>query len=183
MKQIILYGSKYGTAQRYAQALSEKTGIPAVHYEKAAGLDDCETLIYIGALYAGGVQGMGKTFKKRSDWDSKKIILATVGLADPMDPENTANIRNGMRNQLPKEVFERASIYHLRGGIDYSKLSFGHKTMMRLLYQKAKGLPEEQKTAEVRAMIDTYNQKVDFVDFSSLDPIIAEIQAGQAGSF
>jgi hypothetical protein len=48
--------------------------------------------------------------------------------------------------------------------------------MMSLLYKKAKGLPEEKKTAEVKAMIDTYNQKVDFVDFSSLESIIKEIQ-------
>ena len=37
-------------------------------------------------------------------------------------------------------------------------------------------LPEEKKTAEVKAMIDTYNQKVNFVDFSSLENIIKEIQ-------
>ena len=30
--------------------------------------------------------------------------------------------------------------------------------------------------AEVRAMIDTYNQKVNFVDFSSLESIISEIK-------
>ena len=46
---------------------------------------------------------------------------------------------------------------------------------MALLYRKAKGLPEEKKTAEVRAMIDTYGKRVDFVDLSSLDPIIREI--------
>ena len=48
--------------------------------------------------------------------------------------------------------------------------------MMRLLYKKAKGLPEKKKTAEVKAMIDTYNRKVNFVDFSSLENIISEIQ-------
>lgn len=41
-----------------------------------------------------------------------------------------------------------------------------------MLYKKAVGLPEEKKTAEVRAMIETYNQKVDFIDLSRLDEII-----------
>lgn len=58
----------------------------------------------------------------------------------------------------------------------YLKLNFTHKTMMNLLYKKAKGLPEEKKTAEVKAMIDTYNQKVDFLDFPSLESIVKEIQ-------
>jgi len=47
--------------------------------------------------------------------------------------------------------------------------------MMSLLYKKAKNLPEEKKNAEIKAMIDTYNQKVDFIDFSSLENIISEI--------
>ena len=47
--------------------------------------------------------------------------------------------------------------------------------MMKLLYKKAVTLPEIKKTAEVKAMIETYNKKVSFVDFSSLDKIIAEL--------
>ena len=80
-----------------------------------------------------------------------------------------------MKSQIPKEIFEKAKIFHLRGGIDYSKLNFAHKTMMKLLYNAVKNLSEEKQTAENRAMIETYNKKVDFIDFSSLDKIINEI--------
>lgn len=64
-----------------------------------------------------------------------------------------------------------SSFFHLRGGIDYQKLTFKHKTMMTLLYNKAKKIPEEKKTAEIKAMIETFNSKVDFVDFTSLNRI------------
>ena len=47
--------------------------------------------------------------------------------------------------------------------------------MMTLLYNKARRLPEEKKTAEIRAMIETFNQKVDFVDFDSLRPVVEAI--------
>ncbi|MGN1269877.1 MAG: flavodoxin domain-containing protein [Clostridia bacterium] len=174
--KIIIYGSQYGTAKQYAEELSKKTNIKAESYENIKSVDEYETIIYIGALYAGGVLGLAKTLKKISNCESKRIIIATVGLADPMDIENKNNIKNGIKRQLTNEIYERAYIYHLRGGIDYSKLNFAHKTMMSLLYKKAKGLPEEKKTAEVKAMIDTYNQKVNFVDFSSLENIISEIQ-------
>ena len=173
--KIIIYGSKYGTAKKYAEELAKQCHIKAVSFENIKSIDEYETIIYIGALYAGGVLGMAKVFKNISNCDNKKIIIATVGLADPMDCENINNIKNGMKRQLPNEIYEKVCIYHLRGGIDYSKLNFAHKTMMNLLYKKAKGLPEEKKTAEVRAMIDTYNQKVDFVDFSNLESIIKEI--------
>lgn len=44
--------------------------------------------------------------------------------------------------------------------------------MMSLLYKKAKRLPEEKKTAEVKAMIETYNKKVNFVVLNCLGDII-----------
>lgn len=60
----------------------------------------------------------------------------------------------------------------------YGRLSIKHKTMMSLLCHKAKKLPEEKKNAEVRAMIETYNKKVDFVELSALEPIAEEINRG-----
>lgn len=114
---------------------------------------------------------MKKTLVKMSQCQSKKVIIATVGLADPMDTENTDSIKNSMKKQLSNELYENAHIFHLRGGIDYSQLNVKHKIMMGLLYKKAVGLPEEKKTAEIKAMIDTYNKKVDFVDFDSLTAI------------
>ena len=47
---------------------------------------------------------------------------------------------------------------------------------MKLLYNAVKNLPKERQTAEDRAMIETYNKKVNFIDFSSLDKIITEAQ-------
>ncbi|MDD6206942.1 MAG: hypothetical protein PUB10_00265, partial [Clostridiales bacterium] len=80
--------------------------------------------------------------------------------------------KKSISQQVPQSVLARTKILHLRGGIDYSQLSFMHKTMMSLLYKKARNLPEEKKSPEVRDMIDTYNQKVDFTDFSSLQQVI-----------
>ena len=89
---------------------------------------------------------------------------------------NRKNIRNNIKGQIAKEVFLKAKIFHLRGGIDYSRLSFVHKTMMGLVYKKVKNLPEEKQSAEDKALIETYNKSVNFLDFSSLDEIIKEGQ-------
>ena len=138
--------------------------------------NDYDNIIYLGALYDGGVLGMSKTLKKLNNISNKKILIATVGLSDPTDEVNKNNIRNNIKNQIPKEVLEKTKIFHLRGGINYSKLNFAHKTMMKLLYNAVKNLPNEKQTAEDRAMIETYNKKVNFIDFSSLDKITNEIQ-------
>ena len=175
MSSIIIYGSCYGSTKQYAEELSKRTNIEAISFKNVKKINAYNTIIYLGGLYAGGVLGMAKTIKKLKDFSNKKIIIVTVGLSDPTDEVNKNNIRNNIKNQIQKEIFEKAKIFHLRGGIDYSKLNFAHKTMMKLLYNSVKNLPEEKLTAEDRAMIETYNKKIDFIDFSSLEQIISEI--------
>ena len=176
MKSIIIYGSHYGTTKKYADELSKRTNIQSISFKEIKEINDYDNIIYLGGIYAGGILGMSKTLRNLNNISSKNIILITVGLADPNDEENINNIRDNIKKQLKSEVFKKAKIFHLRGGIDYSKLNFAHKTMMNILYNMVKKLPEEKKSAEDRAMIETYNKKVEFVDFSSLDNIINEIK-------
>ena len=177
MNKIIIYGSCYGTTKQYAEELSKRTNIKAVSFKEVTSqINEYDNIIYLGGLYAGGVLGLLKTLKKIKNISDKKIILVTVGLADPTIEENKTNIRKQLKSQISKEIFENITIFHLRGGIDYSKLNFGHKTMLKLLYNSVKKLPEDAQTPEDKAMIETYNKKVNFVDFSSLDKIINEIE-------
>ena len=169
MKCLIIYGSQYGTTKGYAEKFAEMTGFPVTDCEETGDLTDYEWVIHFGGLYAGGVKGLRQTV--RGLRDGAKIIIVTVGLADVHDKENTDHIKNCIRKQVPETVLEHAVIFHLRGGIDYQTLSFKHRAVMTLLYHKAKRLPEEKKTAEVKAMIETFNQKVDFVDYDSLKQI------------
>lgn len=173
---IIIYGSCYGTARQYAERLSKKTNISVKSYKDISLLDDYNTIIYVGALYAGGVLGMKETFSKMTAVQGKHIVIVTVGLADPTDTKNIENIRNSMQRQLSPSVFKHAHIYHLRGGIDYSRLSLKHKTMMWMVYMKSRKIPEEERTAEIRAMIETYNKQVNFVDFNSLESILNDLK-------
>ena len=129
-----------------------------------------DRVIHFGGLYAGGVKGLKQTVKALPK--KAKLFIVTVGLADVTDRENTDNIKQSVKRQVTDEIFDRAEIFHLRGGIDYKKLNFKHKTMMTLLYNKAKNLPEEKKTADVKAMIETFNKQVDFIDYSTLNQIL-----------
>ena len=173
MNTLIIYGSQYGTTKRYAEKFAEMTDLPVISFEDIENLEKYERVVYFGALYAGGVKGLKNTIKKLSP--NTKLVIVTVGLADVCDEENISNIRSSIRKQVPEYLFKKASIFHLRGGIDYQKLSLKHSLMMALLYNKAKNMPEEKKTAEVRAMVETYNSKVDFVDFSCLEQIAESI--------
>lgn len=175
--KVIIYGTQYGTAGKYAEELSRRTQIACKSYEEIDDINAYDTIVYIGSLYAGGVMGMKKTMAAYQAEQHKRLIIVTVGLADPEDPENANHIKTGIRKQLPDGVYEHASVYHLRGAIDYSGLGMKHKAMMALLVRTARNLPEEKKNAEVRAMIETYNQTVDFIDFDRLNQITSELQS------
>ena len=164
MKSLIIYGSQYGTTKCYAKKLAEITKIPIISYEDIKDLTNYNLIIHFGGLYAGGVKGLKNTVKALKK--DVKIIIVTVGLADVYDQENIDNIRRSISN---------ATIFHLRGGIDYKKLNLKHRTMMALLYNKVKHLPENKKTAEIKAMIETYNQKVYFIDYDALNQIVKVI--------
>lgn len=173
MKSIILYGSCYGSAKRYAEKCAEMTGIPAVSYKAADGGESYDVIVHFGALYAGGVKGLRAAV--RAAHGTARLIIVTVGLADVADQKNTDAIRRSIARQVPQELLRNATLFHLRGGIDYGALHIWHRLMMTLLYKKASRLPESQKTAEIQAMIETFGKKVDFVDYGSLAPVVSAL--------
>ena len=176
MKSVVIYGSNYGTTEKYAKELAKKLNINCINFKDVQDVNNYDTIIYLGGLYAGGVVGMKKTLNKIKEVDNKRIVIITVGLADPKDEENIKNIRNNISNRISSELFEKAKIFHLRGGIDYSKLGFTHKNMMRFMYNKIKKIPEENRSADVKGLIETYNKQVDFVDFNTLNDILEYIK-------
>lgn len=173
--KIIIYGSQYGTAREYAQELSERTQINAADYKDITDISRYDMIIYIGSLYAGSVLGLKKTLNKIEDASKRKIIIATVGLADPNDKMNTDGIVKKIRSQLSDDICSHTSIHFLRGAIDYSTLSFKHRTMMKFAFKRSKKLKEDEITPEVKAVLETYGKKVSYVDFDALNPIIDEI--------
>ena len=173
MKTLIIYGSQYGSTQRYANCLSEITGIEAVDYNDAKNISEYERIIYLGALYAGGVTGLKKTVSKIIP--NQELVIVTVGLADPTDSENVKSIRNSIKSLIPSEFYDESKMFHLRGAIDYTQLGLKHKVMMSLLHSKVSKMPESELNAEAKAMLETYGQKVDFVDFTTLEQITSKI--------
>ena len=166
---IITYGSQYGSAEHYARKFAENTDLPVLPFREVKKLSGYARVIHFGALYAGGVLGLRQIVSLLSP--KAELVIVTVGLADVQDAENVQNIRNAIRRQLPENIFQRVQIFHLRGAIDYGRLNLRHRTMMALLYAKAKGLPEEKKNAETRAMMETHGKQVSFVDDAALKPL------------
>ena len=172
-KSLIIYGSQYGTTKRYAEHLSAMTGIEAVAFKEAKDIDKYERVIFMGALYAGSVLGLKKTVSKMSP--KQELVVVTVGLVDPTDPENINYIRHSVRERVPEHLYDETRIFHLHGAIDYSHLSLKHRMMMAVIHSKTSKMPEEKLNAEAKTILATYGKKEDFVDFSSLTAVMTAI--------
>ena len=174
MNTLIIYGSQYGSTKRYAERLSKITGIEDVDYKQAKGIEGFDRIIFMGGLYAGDVHGLKKTVGKMAD--NQELIIVTVGVTDPNETEYFSEIRKSIKAKIPANLYNEEKIFHLRGAIDYSRLGFKHRFMMSMFHKMVQKISESQRTADAKAMLETYSQQVDFVDFKALGQIINKLQ-------
>lgn len=172
---VVVYSSKYGSTQRYAEWIAEALGCPL---RKAADtrIEDLlahDPIVYGGGLYASGINGVSLITKNYERLQGKTLIVFTVGLADPAIEEQFEPI---LSKNFSPAMREHIRIFHLRGGIDYRRLGMLHKSMMAMLKKMVDKKPEADRTDEDREMLATYGAVVDFTDPASIGPLVAAAQ-------
>ena len=150
----VVYQSKYGSTEKYAKWIAETLSCNLFDRETVTvdELRSYDTIIYGGGLYAGGVSGIDLITENFRCFSGKNIVLFTCGLADTSNPINTDHIKMSLRKHFTNEMEEQIKVFHLRGGIDYSKLSFMHKSMHGL---KTAGVTINRKMLAEMAVNDT----------------------------
>ena len=176
----VIYASHYGFTEAYARWLAEELAADLLEAGKVKreDLERHGTIVYGGGLYAGGVNGISLLVKNAERIQGKRLYLFTVGASDPLDPENIANIRNGLVKALPPQLLESMRIYHLRGGLRYSKMSMVHRTMMAMLRKVLLKKPEAELRSEDRVLLETYGQDISFLDRVAIAPLVEGIRRG-----
>jgi menaquinone-dependent protoporphyrinogen IX oxidase len=171
-KTAVIFSSKYGTTQKYATWISEELG--ADLFDKASikpsQISYYDIIIYGGGLYASGISGIKFILKNKPE----KLIVFTVGLANPATTDFSAILKKNFDAALLNEI----KVFHLRGGIDYKKISLIHKIMMAIRKKFAldKKIPEEY-TDEEQLFLKTYGDKVDFTDRSTIRQLVDYIRS------
>jgi flavodoxin len=173
-KIAVVFQSKYGSTKKYAEWIAEELSGDLLERKKVkpADLESYNTIIYGGGLYAGGVSGIDLLTKNFDKFKDKHLIVFTCGLADPMDKDNTGNIRQSLTKIFTTQMQEKIKVFHLRGAIDYAKLSPIHKMMMAMLYKMMTKKDYDSLRNEDKEMIDTYGKAVDFTNRATLLPLI-----------
>ena len=169
-KTAVVYKSKYGSTRKYAEWIANALEADLFEAAKVCVQDvlDCDTVILGGGLYASGILGSDFITKNYASLKDKKLVVFTVGLANPKLTDYSAIIE---KNFTP-EIRSAIRIFHFRGAIDYKNINLKHKTMMSLLIKKVKKIDEKDRDNEMNQIIDTYGQTVDFTDESSIMELV-----------
>ena len=174
-KNVIVYKSNYGSTEVYAKWIAKKL-VADVYESKEIKIDklkEYDNIILGGGLYAGGILGSSIISKNFDTIKDKKIIVFTVGLSTTKDKEIFKPI---IEKNFTLEMRGSISFFHLRGGIDYKKLSLIHKAMMAMLKFMVSRKKSEELTEDDKLMLKTYGDKVDFIDVNTAKEIVSYVE-------
>lgn len=169
-KIIVIYKSKYGATKQYAEWIAEALDaeLREAKAVKPESLGAYDVVIYGGGLYAGGIAGV----KLVTQNTLKNIVVFTVGLADPAVTDYS-EIR---QKAFTPELASKVKLFHLRGGVDYKRLGFVHKLMMRMMKNMIQKKSESERTPDDKEFLNTYGAQVDFASKDSIAPLVAFVQ-------
>ena len=140
----IVYTSNTGYTRQYAELLGEKTGLPVYSLEDAGKtLPEQSSIVYLGWLMAGNVQGYAKAAKAFS-----VEAVCGVGMGATGSQMQDLQKANAIPDGLP--------VFTLQGGFDLKRLRGIYKLMMTVMAKTAgKGLArKENRTPDEDAMLD-----------------------------
>jgi len=174
MKKAIIYSTKYGTTKRYALEFSKKTGFEVFESNKIKSISSFDTVIFFTPIYAGTLKGFNKFIKAFSFDKIEKIIIVCVGLADPNKIKKDDKLYKSIEENIPHNLKDKYEIYNLQGELDFNKLNFFNKTMIKIVYnsQKKNGVND----SEIVKLMENENKKISFVDFDSLNYLVDKIK-------
>ena len=140
----IVYTSNTGYTRQYAVLLGDKTGLPVYSLEEAAQtLAAGNSVIYLGWLMAGKVQGYAKAAKRY-----RVEAVCGVGMGATGSQLEDVRKTNALSDALP--------LFTLQGGFDITRLRGIYRLMMTVMSKTVgKTLAEKQdRTADEDAMLD-----------------------------
>ena len=178
MRNLVAYRSRYGHARTYAEWIADEVQAELVDLaaNETPDLTDAGVAVLVTPLYAGGLLG-AKAFAAQAEIASDVALVGvTVGASDPTNPKNQQAYLGAIDKAFSDPIRDRMRWFHLRGGIDYPRLSLLHRLALWAVSRKAK-LDASKGDTEAQAMVDTYGRVVDFRDRATIAPVVEHVRS------
>ncbi len=178
MRTLVAYRSRYGHARTYAEWIAEDLGADLVDLavDGSPDLADVDVAVLVTPMYAGGLLG-AKAFATQAERASEvPLVGVTVGASDPANAKNQEVFRRAIDRVFSDRLRTRMRWFHLRGGIDYPKLSPLHRLALWAVRRKA-GRDAKKGDADAQELVDTYGGVVDFRDRATIAPVVEQVRS------
>lgn len=162
MNKIVVYQSKYGAAKTYAEWIAQELSCQAVEAKKIriGDLQDYDTIIYGGGLYAETIAGVTLITKHLDQLAGKKLIVYTTGLT-PLDCREYYDKLVAEKN-FKGDSLSKIKVYHFLGKMIMNELSFPHKAAIKGLKKLMSA--KENPTEMEQLLIKLCDTEGDFTD-------------------
>lgn len=161
----IVYSSAAGHTERYALALSEMTGLPAIPVRRIGRrLSRGDEIVFLGWVMAGVIDSymhMYNTYEVR--------VLCPVGLL-PYSDFVKETLED--HNIIPDEI----ATFYLRGGFEMKRLHGLKRWMARSFRVSMEMDFEDNETKESGELFELMQGSPDFFDRASLEPVAEKIR-------
>ncbi len=179
MKTLIVYTSQTGFTRKYSRGvyeglnkklnseLSELLTIKEAKRKKTSYFERFDAIIYGGWSMAGKVVKSKWFLKKAPKWNSKKLVMFCVGAS----PTDNPDLEGYLNNVLSVEEKKYIKLFYCPGGLNYNKMKFRHKILMKMFTAMLK----KDKDASKREMGEIISHSYDISDKKYIEPIIEYI--------
>ena len=173
-KIAVIYKSKYGSTERYARWIAEEIGADLFKSTDVspAKLKEYDVLVFGGGLYAVNILGISLLKNNFDKIKNKKLVVFSVG-ASPASQKALDAVKE---KNFDKEMRQSVRFFHLRGALNYDKMSPKHKFMMSILKKMLDKKKPEELDEDSRGIQETFGQNTDFVNKDSIRPIVEYIK-------
>jgi len=165
MSTLVVYTSKTGSTQKYAQAIAARlngTALPAAS-ASAEVLAKADTVVYGGWIFASKISGLAKI----RPLVKGRLIVFAVGATPPASID-LATLRAG-------NALDNMPLFYFEGGFHFEKLGFFAKFMLKTVSKMA--AKQEPKNDQGLKMSDLIGADFNHSDMAAIEPLIAAAQA------
>ena len=156
MKVLVIYSSKTGFTKRYAERIADDTNAMLMPVKEAKSKSDdffneYDAIIYGGWIMAGRVDGADWFFEKAKKLNNKKLVLFACG----------------------DDVKDIVKPFYCPGGIDYDKMGFLSKCMMKAMAKSL--INNKNNSEEERKAGELIMNSFDAVDMKYAENIVSYV--------
>lgn len=177
---LVLYTTKHGATQRYAQRIGRPLDalVKDAAYARLEKAKTYDAIVMGCPVYRDKVKGLDFFADHAKDLTDKRLVLFTCGLNDPDEPDTRAKLEAQLKEKLG-DALAHIAVFHLRGSIRWQSLGLVERMMMKALVADIRKKPEEQQSRTERLLIETEGGSLDFSDEADIDSIVHAARFGR----